>query len=738
MRGMSAQCADEVWRPLVLDAASPETEERLRGLVADGTVRCVHDTLDRQVRDLVRTRRCGRRVTEEELASHVDDVTAGLGLEAYGSWVHYPWSGRLVRVLPSGAFRELRLDRNRNKITVDEQRRLRDTTVGIVGLSVGNAAALTLTMEGACGHLKLADFDELELSNLNRLRAGVHEIGVPKVVLAARQIFEIDPYASLSLLPAGVTCDNVEQFLAEPPRVDIVVDECDSIDVKFLLRERARAHRIPVVMETSDRGLIDIERFDLEPERPLFHGLCGDASAVSVARHDRAEQLALVLRIVDAESVSARAAASLLEIDTTLSTWPQLASEVALGGSTITAAVRELALGRPVPSGRAYVDVATALAGACDPLLRSPDAPVPGDVRFVLERAILAPSGGNCQPWRFVLEDHAIELRLDRSRSRSLLDASRHASYLALGAAIENAVVAGASAGLHVQVEPFPDAGDPAKAAVLRLEAGGDHALGRLLPAVEQRTTNRDLGAQTPPDASERAQLTEAAAAHGAHLELLTERPLLDEAAALIGAADRIRFLSPALHADLVGELRWSDEEARESGDGIDVATLALGAADRAALRLVVRADTAAALRETDGGAALARMAGRAVDGAGAVGLLRADGSTPAAWLRAGRALERMWLVATELGLALQPMTALPYLVELVDLPEGSAVEPRDRLELQALGARLGDLFAAHRECPPALLFRLASGVPPPRRRSARRPLADVLSVRPSRSKAHG
>ena len=26
-------------------------------------------------------------------------------------------------------------------------------------------------------------------------------------------------------------------------------------------------------MDTSDRGMLDIERFDLEPERSIFHGL---------------------------------------------------------------------------------------------------------------------------------------------------------------------------------------------------------------------------------------------------------------------------------------------------------------------------------------------------------------------------------------------------------------------------------------------------------------------------------
>ena len=746
-------CDEGIWQPLILDPAEPGCGERLCGLASEGSVWQIHDTLELQLRDLVRARTCGARLSETELRRHVAGLIDGVGFEGYGRWVHYPWSGRLVRVLPEPEFRELRLDRNRNKITASEQRRLRDATVAIVGLSVGNAAALTLTMEGACGHLKLADFDRLELSNLNRLRAGVHEIGVPKVVLAARQIVEIDPYASLTLFSDGATPENIESLLMLEPRVDIVVDECDSIEMKFLLRERARARRIPVVMETSDRGLIDVERFDLEPDRPIFHGLCGEASASSVAGLDSPDLVALVLTIVDAEQLSARAAASLFEIGTTLSTWPQLASEVTLGGATIAAAVRRLALGKALSSGRSYLDIEQTLVGIRDPLgqetaprLRqstvdgpsvqthsSPEPPLPDSIRFIVERAILAPSGGNCQPWRFALERDAIAVRLDRSRSRSLLDASSHSSYLALGAAIENAAVASASLGLHIRVEAFPDSRDSTKAAVLRLEPKRGNVcldgLARLLPALERRATNRCLGPPTPPDASDCAQLVTAAAAQGAHLELLTERPALVEAAALIGEAERIRFLSPALHADLVAELRWSDEEARETGDGIDVATLELGAADRAAFRLLVRPDTAAALRETGGGSALASIAARSLEGAGAIGLLRADGSAPAEWLRAGRALERVWLVATELGFAFQPMTSLLYLLELLDLPEAAAaLATTERIELRALGDRLGGLFAAQPEYPPALLFRLAKGAPPPRRRTSRRPFSDVFT----------
>ncbi|WP_314250767.1 ThiF family adenylyltransferase [Streptomyces kutzneri] len=80
-----------------------------------------------------------------------------------------------------------------------EQRRLLGRRVGVIGLSVGGSAALTFAMEGIGGSFKLADFDCLSVSNLNRLRAGVHHLGLNKCVLAARQMLEIDPWLDIEL-----------------------------------------------------------------------------------------------------------------------------------------------------------------------------------------------------------------------------------------------------------------------------------------------------------------------------------------------------------------------------------------------------------------------------------------------------------------------------------------------------------------------------------------------------------
>jgi molybdopterin/thiamine biosynthesis adenylyltransferase len=354
------------WRPLLLDRRSEHDREQLARLRSDGRVWEEHDTLAAQLRDLADARNphLKPRSPEREaaIARTAIQIRGDLPAEDFGRYVFYPWSGRLVHLLPPAEFRELRLDRNRNKITAEEQARLLQLTIGVVGMSVGNAVALTLALEASCGHLKLADYDVLDLSNMNRIRAGVHEIGLPKVVIAARQIAEIDPYLRITLFPDGVRAGNIDSFLLEPARTDVLIDECDDLAVKLALREGARALRIPVIMETSDRGLLDVERFDLEPERPLFHGRIPHIDASRLAGLTNEEKIPIVLTILGMNELSTRARASLVEVGKTLKTWPQLASDVTLGAATVAHAVRRLALGEQLASGRRAFDIDANLA----------------------------------------------------------------------------------------------------------------------------------------------------------------------------------------------------------------------------------------------------------------------------------------------------------------------------------------------------------------------------------------
>lgn len=662
-------------------------------------------------------------------------------------WAYYPWRRAVVAVLDPETFRRIRFDRNRNLITRAEQDRLGQLRIGIVGLSVGHAVAHMLAMEGVCGELRLADFDELELTNLNRVPATVFDLGVNKATAAARRIAELDPYLRVQTFTAGLTEDNIDTFL---DGLDIVVEECDSLDMKIAVRQAAKARSLPVLMATSDHGLIDVERFDLEPDRPILHGLLGDVDTAALADLPSKDKVPHVLNILEATKLSARGAASMVEVGRTLSTWPQLASEVTLGAATIAKAVRRIGLGEPLPSGRVRIDVDDALEKLTTPASRPPDrqpdrAPDPptgpaptemneatgatGATGAVMARmaaaVVRAPSAGNAQPWTVQTGPDSITLRLDRDRS-SLLDLGFRASTVALGAAVFNARVAAAAAGRSVAVEFGDGSGDGGGAvphAVIRLRDAhrpddpADLAgLAELYRPMLLRETNRRKGRAAPIDDETVALLDAAADRQGARLRLLTGPAELDTAASIIAATDRIRYLTPRLHAEMIAELRWPGDPDPDSG--IDIWAMELDPGQLAVLDILRRPDVMTALTEWDAGDALGDYTRERIRSSSALAVVTVEGREPADYLRGGSALEAVWIRAQQRGLAVHPVS--PLFLYAHEEDELRALSPRFASSLVNLRREFHDLAGTRRGESQIIVFRLFEA-PPASVRSRRR-----------------
>lgn len=317
----------------------------------------IFDEIERQIKELIRCRFPAFMGDQHEYNELVEDILEGKSLEEFGVWVYYPWRKTLVHILDNEEFVEVRTNRNQLKITKEERTELAKKSVGIIGLSVGQSIALTMAMERVCGTLRLADFDELDLSNLNRLRTGVFNLSVPKVIIAAREIAEIDPFLKVEIYPLGVNTENYSDFLNKDGKLDLLIEVCDSFEVKLESRFRAKELQIPVVMDTNDRGMLDIERFDLEASRPILHGLVEDLTLEKLPQLSGEERMKYLMKIVDADKLSNRMKRSLPEIKRSISSWPQLASEVVLGGALTTSVSRMILLGNQVNSGRYYCDI---------------------------------------------------------------------------------------------------------------------------------------------------------------------------------------------------------------------------------------------------------------------------------------------------------------------------------------------------------------------------------------------
>ncbi|MFE3259486.1 Rv1355c family protein [Nocardia sp. NPDC059229] len=637
------------YRPLLLDEFDPEDARRLSQLRADRSV----DFSD--LRGLLRS--------EFEALVAAPKLSEG---PEFDRWVYYPWRRAVIAVPGPELMRAVRLDRNRNTITRAEQRTLAGLTVGVVGQSVGHAVAYTLALEGICGGLRLADFDTIELTNLNRVPGTLFDIGANKAVVTARRIAELDPYLPVEVFDVGVTEDNVDEFLTG---LSIVVEECDSLDIKLVVREAARRHRLPLLMQSNDRGLLDVERFDLEPERLPFHGLLGSTRAADLRDLSTRDKAPYVIRILDGRNLSGTLAASMVEIGESLNSWPQLGADVFLGGASVSTAVRRIGLGLKLPSGRTRVDIERSLdeiaepAGAEDPVW--PDEPgeqadpVSG-VAAVLACAQRAPSGGNAQPWTLAVEPGVITISLAPERS-PLVDIGCRGGALSLGAALHNARAAASSLGLLGDSELHSD-GPGHLRAVLRLGADSDPLLASDHQALLSRHTNRRLGTGAPIPDAVLETLGVVAGNAGAALRWVSDRTTVDLLAQLLGESDRARYLTPRLHEEMFAELRWPGDDLQT---GMDLRTLDLAPDELAKLEIARRSDVMELVRTWQGGIALGDSIRDRVRTASALAVVTFpapapdDASELAAYARAGVAMQRVWVEAERHGLAVQPVSPI-------------------------------------------------------------------------------
>lgn len=132
-------------------------------------------------------------------------------------------------------------------VTTDELARLRKSRIAIAGLGgVGGSHLLTLTRLGV-GNFTLAEFDQFELHNFNR-QAGafMHTIGQPKIDVVAGMARAVNPELDLRLFPAGVSRDNLGQFL---DGVDVYVDGIDyfAFDIRRAVFAACRERGIPAI-----------------------------------------------------------------------------------------------------------------------------------------------------------------------------------------------------------------------------------------------------------------------------------------------------------------------------------------------------------------------------------------------------------------------------------------------------------------------------------------------------------
>ena len=202
-------------KPTMLDLSMDSDKKELRKLFKSGQIKISIDDYKEQQYELFAVKNPSIVYTpdfNQKFDEYFLNLQKDLPIYKQGKWVFFPWISTLVHILKDDEFQLVRTARNRNLITKEEQENFYNAIVGIGGLSIGNSVALAIVLQGGARHIKLADFDKLALSNTNRIRAGMQNLGLSKVEVTARQIYEINPYTKIDIFSEGLTPENIEEF----------------------------------------------------------------------------------------------------------------------------------------------------------------------------------------------------------------------------------------------------------------------------------------------------------------------------------------------------------------------------------------------------------------------------------------------------------------------------------------------------------------------------------------------
>lgn len=135
--------------------------------------------------------------------------------------------------------------RNREIISVQEQLRLAESRVAVVGAGGLGGQVIVLLARLGIGHLVVVDRDTFDETNLNRQAlCSKSSLGRPKSEVAVEAVASINPGVEVTPHRVRLDSSNAREILAG---LDVVVDALDNIPDRFLLERATKTLGIPLV-----------------------------------------------------------------------------------------------------------------------------------------------------------------------------------------------------------------------------------------------------------------------------------------------------------------------------------------------------------------------------------------------------------------------------------------------------------------------------------------------------------
>lgn len=264
-------------------------------------------------------------------------------------------------------------------------------------------------------------------------------------------------------------------------------------------------------------------------------------------------------------------------------------------------------------------------------------ATVADKLRFLLRYAVLAPSERNTQPWLFTIENDAVELYADLTRTLQTVDPDGRELVMSCGAALFYLRIAMRHYGYEPRVELLPSDEDPDLLARVRLgkERPPTPLEEALFQAIPHRRTNRYPFKNKKISHLVLVSLREAARVEGAELHIISDIDRQYALADLIAEGDHMQWADQDFRSEYAG---WVLPNESRGHEGMPGYALGMGDEESNIAPLMMEAfDLSKGIANNDYKLAIV---------APALTVLSTSEDTPRDWIVAGQAIARVLLRA--------------------------------------------------------------------------------------------
>lgn len=265
------------------------------------------------------------------------------------------------------------------------------------------------------------------------------------------------------------------------------------------------------------------------------------------------------------------------------------------------------------------------------------DFPMPAKLQELVRYATLAANAHNSQPWKFVVEENAVQIHPDYTRRLPVVDPDDRELWISLGCALENFLIASRAAGYAPEVT-YPEAEDSIRVRLV-VDSPQTSPLFEAIP-LRQNTRSRYDGRPVPVADLDRLAALELEPGVGLHF--VTGPAGLERVREYVHQGNLSQYADRVFVAELIGWLRFNKKEALASLDGLYARCTGNPEAPRWLGRMVVAGTKPQQQAVTDDE--------KLLSSAGAV-VVASEADDKAAWVRTGQIYERLALQMTALNI---------------------------------------------------------------------------------------